>query len=1044
MPSPPDTPVRADTFSTDSLSSDEDTTLHPATFDHFYSEAAAFEKLLAVNGYIEDRESHKDGVNGFADLIGKDLTAEERALASHAAKLRVTGAVPSWTPSHSGTIVEEPEAYDEEFERDSSLDLSDDSSSIVCEIPAPVLNRTGTLNSDPWRLEPEEVVRLLINEFGPLAPEGEEEKLLLETDGGLIHDVAIVGVLHLTSHRLAFHASLMAAQRDTKKGVLRSGPVVMHRKGWRSKKRLWLELSHDMLCTYPSSSDNDKSAPSALCYCPLSIKVAAFDPKHPKWLRIIFKKLGDDKYSGFAEFDTEEATRDWRKELTAAVFLYRHRRREALDSSDSEESTGVRFSCPLGRIESATFLDPLTPGLATLRINKGNNESRDLKAGPIYEVPTWQKLPETLAHYKRMRSVHPSSLDEQPVFVDLGPISFTEGQSDVEAANLKEKTVRDALALGEEPDVWLIRASVHRTIASTGYFVVSTNYLGFWAKYITQSDLRYRIPISTIRKTKPFSLIRNCAFGLALEIEGHDDLKFVFKTEAIRANVIMRINSTLKIAHESLLSPTGPRPAKPLSRSTTGIFSPLERTYQAAVARGATLEMTADLPKAINIPREFLVRRESKHFVCLTIGSRGDVQPYIALGLGLMKEGHTVTIVTHEEYKPWVESFGIKHKQAGGDPGALMKLSVENKMFSPEFFKESIQNFRPWLDQLLLDSWESCQGADILLESPSAMSGVHIAEALNIPYFRTFTMPWTKTAEFPHAFLSPPVESATFNAASYVLFSNVMWTATSGQINRWRRNTLKIGNTDMGHLAQSKIPFIYNFSQAVVPKPLDWGDATTVSGYWFLDNPEGVNWTPPADLVKWMAKARNDRKPIVYIGFGSITVPHPNRVTARIVKAVLRADVRAIISKGWSARMSSGQDKDPEVEIPPECYQLDKVPHDWLFPQMDAVVHHGGAGTTGASLRAGIPTLIKPWFGDQFFWASRVQKLGAGLRVPSLHANDFSKALVEATTNRVMKEKAAAVGEKIRAEDGVHTAIHTIYTYLEHATSYIETIRHSH
>lgn len=296
----------------------------------------------------EDRESHKDGVNGFADLIGKDLTAEERALASHAAKLRVTGAVPSWTPSHSGTIVEEPEAYDEEFERDSSLDLSDDSSSIVCEIPAPVLNRTGTLNSDPWRLEPEEVVRLLINEFGPLAPGGEEEKLLLETDGGLIHDVAIVGscifsfvlnlclstqgVLHLTSHRLAFHASLMAAQRDTKKGVLRSGPVVMHRKGWRSKKRLWLELSHDMLCTYPSSSDNDKIRPvrSVLCmlivgfllvdllFSPVSAvdKVAAFDPKHPKWLRIIFKKPGDDQYSGFAEFDTEEATRDWRKELT--------------------------------------------------------------------------------------------------------------------------------------------------------------------------------------------------------------------------------------------------------------------------------------------------------------------------------------------------------------------------------------------------------------------------------------------------------------------------------------------------------------------------------------------------------------------------------------------------------------------------------------------------------------------------------------------------------------------------------------------------------
>lgn len=144
-----------------------------------------------------------------------------------------------------------------------------------------------------------------------------------------------------------------------------------------------------------------------------------------------------------------------------------------------------------------------------------------------------------------------------------------------------------------------------------------------------------------------------------------------------------------------------------------------------------------------------------------------------------------------------------------------------------------------------------------------------------------------------------------------------------------------------------------------------------------------------------MEKARADGKPIVYIGFGSITVPNPNRVTAKIVKAVLQSmfkfihtrrnylptldltgDVRAIISKGWSARMSKGLEKTPEVVMPPECYQLDKVPHDWLFPQINAALHHGGAGTTGASLRAGIPTLIKPWFGDQFFWASRVQRLG--------------------------------------------------------------------
>ncbi|KAJ6613328.1 hypothetical protein B0H10DRAFT_1917477 [Mycena sp. CBHHK59/15] len=1034
-----DSPSRTDTFS-----SDEESLAEPASsFDHFYTKAVAFEKVLATNGCIEGRETCQNGANGFDDLVAKDLSPEEQANAFRAARLRVAGT--SWTPTNS--ISEEPESYTEE--PDSSLDHSDSASTASCDIPEPVLHRKGTQDTDAWKLEPTEVVRLLIQEFGALAPDGEEEKLILETDGGLIKDVAIVGVIHLTTHRLTFHASLMAARPDLlpEQQIIKTGSVVIHRKGWRSKRRLWLELSHDMMCTYASSGAEDRLRPIRTILLSAVHKIVALDPKHPKYLRIIFENE-DNSRSGIIECDTEEAARDWRKELTGAVFLYRHRRREALDGEDSETDIGIRFCCPLGRIESVKFTDPTVPSLASIHIwNKEAEAERVIPLGPINTLPAWQKLPHYIAGYKKRRVAVPSEFDETPVFVDLGPLSFSDAQSDVKTADLREKAVRNALALGAEPTLWMTKASVHRTIASAGYFVVSPNFISFWSKSLTQNDIRYRLPISSIRTAKTFTLVLACAVGLALEVEGHPDLRFQFKTAQLRDEAMMRVNAAVKLANDHRTPSGTPGSRTPVSavfpptRSATGIFAPLERTLAAVIANGASTELQAKLPKAINLPRQILVKRESKHFVCLTIGSRGDVQPYIALGLGLMKEGHTVTIVTHEEYKPWVESFGIKHKQAGGDPGALMKLSVENKMFSPEFFKESIQNFRPWLDQLLIDSWESCQGADILLESPSVMSGVHIAEALNIPYFRTFTMPWTKTAEFPHAFLSPPVDASTFNSASYVLFSNVMWTATSGQINRWRRNTLKIGNTDMGHLAQSKIPFVYNFSTAVVPKPLDWGDATTVSGYWFLDNPDGANWTPPTDLVEWMAKARKDGKSIVYIGFGSITVPHPNRVTARIVKAVLKSDVRAIISKGWSARMSKPNDKDPEVEIPPECYQLDKVPHDWLFPQIDAAVHHGGAGTTGASLRAGIPTLIKPWFGDQFFWASRVQKLGAGLRVPSLHLNDFSEALTKATTSRVMKEKAAAVGEKIRAEDGVHTAIHTIYTYLEHSASYIEKIR---
>lgn len=322
---------------------------------------------------------------------------------------------------------------------------------------------------------------------------------------------------------------------------------------------------------------------------------------------------------------------------------------------------------------------------------------RAIRLGPIYKLPKWQKLPDILANYKRLRSVHPSKLDELPVFVDLGPISYTDAQSDVEIADIKEKTVRSALALGSEPEIWsqflvssclstslmsflVVKARVHRTVASAGVFVVSTNYISFWCKYFTQVDLKYRLPASTVRQAKPFSTY--CAHGLALEIEGHPDLRFQFRTEELRAEAITRISAALKYAHEphtpshnsGFNTPSSPTSVSALSRSATGIFAPLERTLQAVIANGASTKLQSQLPRAINLPPQVLVKGESKHFVCLTIGSRGDVQPYIALGLGLMKEGHTVTIVTHEEYKLWIESFGIKHKQAGGDPGALMKL----------------------------------------------------------------------------------------------------------------------------------------------------------------------------------------------------------------------------------------------------------------------------------------------------------------------------------------------------------------------------------
>ena len=182
--------------------------------------------------------------------------------------------------------------------------------------------------------------------------------------------------------------------------------------------------------------------------------------------------------------------------------------------------------------------------------------------------------------------------------------------------------------------------------------------------------------------------------------------------------------------------------------------------------------------------------------------------------------------------------------------------------------------------------------------------------------------------------------------------------------------------------------------------------------------------------------------PPIYIGFGSIIVPDPDELTRIIIDSVVKSGVRAIVSKGWSSRSKTG----PMAELvyPPSIYPLNSVPHDWLFPRCAGVVHHGGAGTTAAGLRAGVPTLIRPFFGDQYFWAERVQDLGVGLALKKFTVDQFSSQLVTLTTDTRMKEKASLLGKKIRSENGVQTAIEYIYRDLDFARTRIKQLAKTH
>ncbi|KAI8086740.1 UDP-Glycosyltransferase/glycogen phosphorylase [Halteromyces radiatus] len=421
------------------------------------------------------------------------------------------------------------------------------------------------------------------------------------------------------------------------------------------------------------------------------------------------------------------------------------------------------------------------------------------------------------------------------------------------------------------------------------------------------------------------------------------------------------------------------------------------------------------------------------HFTCITIGTRGDVQPYIALCKSLMKDGHTCRIATHEEFKDWIEEHHIEFRCIGGDPGELMRICVENNFFSVNFVVEGLRLFKVWIDELLELTWKACQGTDVLIESPSAMIGVHIAEKLRVPYFRSFPMPMTRTRSFPHPFATPnSPKGRLYNDMTYVLFDHAVWRAISSRTNAFREKILGLPATTYENLEVWKIPYLYSFSTSIVPSPLDWMDWVHCTGYWFLDNPQ-TGWQPDNKLLTFLNEP--DKRPIVYIGFGSIIVSDPQEIIRIIVEAVLLSNVRAIVSEGWSSRLSQGNTVQEEPSLlekyPKVILNIQSVPHDWLFPKVRAVVHHGGAGTTAAGLRAGRPTVVKPFFADQFFWGERVEEMGVGLCIKQLSVESLSAALRVVSTDESMLKTAKFVGEKIRSETGVETAIQCIYRDME-------------
>ncbi|KAG9015195.1 Sterol 3-beta-glucosyltransferase [Tulasnella sp. JGI-2019a] len=565
-----------------------------------------------------------------------------------------------------------------------------------------------------------------------------------------------------------------------------------------------------------------------------------------------------------------------------------------------------------------------------------------------------------------------------------------------------------------------------RMLPLFGRIFISTNHFCYRSSQPLRKTMM-NIPLLDILSAEKCRAFRFGHHGLCLVIKAHEEIFFEFNSVERRDSCMALLQSALDEAQRRLQK--GELESVSQSKQDALILEELEPTgYMGDSSDGSDLPIphgeSDNLPAVMftSDSASFLAFKphEPLHITCLTIGSRGDCQPYIALCKRLQQDGHTCRIASHVEYKDWVEGHGIQFTPVGGDPAELMRICVENGMFTYGFLKEGLSKFRGWLDDLLATSWTACQGTDLLIESPSAMAGIHIAEGLRIPYFRAFTMPYSRTRAYPHAFAVP--ERKMGGSYNYMTYGGKVST----------HHSLEAADTF----------FIY---PSVVPPPLDWYEWIRITGYWFLDDADDSKtkkWTPPPDLLSFIDSAHALGKKVVYIGFGSIVVSDPESMTRAVVEAIEQSGVYAILSKGWSDRLSTKKSdahpEAPEIKLPPQIYSISSIPHDWLFPRIDAACHHGGAGTTGASLRAGIPTIIKPFFGDQFFWADRVEALDVGSSVRKLTVDNLTAALKSATTDIKQIEKAKLLGQKIKAEKGVDNAVEAIYRDLEYARSLIK------
>jgi sterol 3beta-glucosyltransferase len=410
------------------------------------------------------------------------------------------------------------------------------------------------------------------------------------------------------------------------------------------------------------------------------------------------------------------------------------------------------------------------------------------------------------------------------------------------------------------------------------------------------------------------------------------------------------------------------------------------------------------------------------------MGSRGDVQPILALAHGLKDAGYDVTIGAGLNFQQWIEDEGFTFAPFQIDIQQMMNSDSGKEWIekSSDSSMREAQNMKRMMDEygmsLSDDLLAMCEKADVLVSGLPTFGMVEsIAEKLGKKHITIMLAPIVPTPIADSTMVPMlPRRKSFLNRISGYIGEYFVWWIFKDAVNQFRAKLGLKPFTYREYIRRwNNMPLIYGTSPILLPRDPNWHNEIFVTGYWYLL--QGENWQAPKALCDFLEAGA---KP-VYIGFGSMSNQNPEATTKLMTDALKQSGQRGIIYTGWAGLKAT--------DLPDDIFLLDGAPHDWLFPRMKAIVHHGGAGTTAAGIRSGVPATVVSHMADQPYWGRRLHELGVGaplIRRHELTTERLARAIRQMATDNTMQQTATELGERIRQEQGVKNAVAAFNTIL--------------